>query len=62
MKKRAFLIELNLALSLVGICTLNTEKSSLTAILLFFLYFSASVCLYIYASRKGWIEELASQR
>ena len=60
--KKSFLIELNLALSFVGICTLDTEKSSIWAILILFFYFAFSVTLYIYASRKGWISQLQNQR
>ena len=58
---KSFLIELNVALSLIGIITVDTEKSSLTAIILLFLYFSSSVILYLYASRKGWVKNI-SQR
>ena len=58
---KSFLIELNVALSLISIVTVDTEKSSLTAIMLLFLYFSFSVVLYLYADRKGWIKNI-SQR
>jgi len=54
MKKRAFLIEMYFALSMISLC-IDTEKSSLIVIGALFLNFSISVILVLIGQQKGWI-------
>jgi len=56
---KSFLIQLNLAISILAILAINPDRSSLMAVVLVFFYFLTSSGFFLYARRKGWLNNLA---
>ncbi len=52
---KARLIESNLVLSIIAL-GIDPDKSGITVVIAVFGYFAASVILFLYAEKRGWVK------